>query len=351
MAEQLVRLYGPAQVLGTIASPTTLFTVPPKETYLVRALHVLSQPVTGTSGTTIGSVVVGKTNLSTGNLMFGVDVISQGAVYPSNIATVSLPFTENEVMAGGAAGIPTALSNYWDGTAAVEFTGTVDAASFATSSMTAAATVPFPSNVYMWMVNNKATTPDAPSVAVTTIGNSPITNIGTISTIATSTLRGTWLAGYEVARETTGTVLTVSFGGTQTNVIGGMLVISGTSLAGNATPSTSNVILQASTNSGTTETTQGVTQTPISSTSCQLLVVATTGVLSTYTGPAGSVEVIDTTQTSPSTTVAVYLMSPSQTNPSTTLALAGTSWVASCIEIGMGGGPMHLTVSGVKIKE
>ncbi len=155
MAEQLVRLYGPAQVLGTIASPTTLFTVPPKETYLVRALHVLSQPVTGTSGTTIGSVVVGKTNLSTGNLMFGVDVISQGAVYPSNIETVSLPFTENEVMAGGAAGIPTALSNYWDGTAAVEFTGTVDATSFATSSMTAAATVPFPANVYMWMVNNK----------------------------------------------------------------------------------------------------------------------------------------------------------------------------------------------------
>jgi hypothetical protein len=358
VAESIKRLSGPQNISGSTSAPTTLFTVPSKKLYVVREVHMVSAPSTGASNTANPSVLLGLTDLSTGKLVHAQTVQNVLGGYAAETDAMALPFTEGEVLVAAMTGFPTigrfdyatVNGTTWNNGGGFIFT-TTDAASFVAGTYVPQTTVPAPSNVFFPVVNTKATTPDVVS-SITDEHRPGVTGIASISTAVNAIVRVSWWGGFLNGVDTVTNTFTVNFGGaTQTACFCRPIAFSGAGYAPGAAPSTSNTILQASTNNGTTETVQTVTQTPTAgNVGFQLMIVATSGVNGTYTGGTGSLELQDGAQTVPNVTAACYLFDPPVTNPSATVSGAGTNWAASVIEVARGGYPMTVSTSGVIIE-
>lgn len=356
MAEAIKRLYGPANISADTSSPTTLFTVPSKKLYMVREVHSVASPTAGDASSSTPAVLLGLTDLATGHLVHAQVIESVEGGYSAETDAMAVPFTEGEVLVAAYSGLPSTdrwdyssvNGNAWNNTGGLA--STTDATTYTpTATWIPQTSIPDPCNIFFAVVNTKATTPDAVSSIVD--DHAPgARSMASISTIATSIVRASWWGGYLSATDTATEDYTVTFGGTQTSCYARAWTFAGSAMT-QGTPSTSNIILQTATNSGTTETVQSVTMTPTaSSVGFQLLIVATNGVAGTYTGGTGSLELADNTLGTPSSTAAVYLFDPPVTNPSATVTGAGTSWVATCIEVARGGYPITLSTSGIIIE-
>ncbi len=357
MAEDLLRLYGPATISGSAASPTTLFTVPARQTYIVRSLSGTVTPVGGYKGRVAPTFLLGKTDLSQANLVGALSVPTTSGIR-SGVKNTSIPFTEGEVCVAAmvGSGAPSvAQSTSW---------GTTWSAASTTDATTLSATYSSiggnqiwlnvnPTHVYFFMVNLKAASPDTiTSIEVAQAGqNSPPTNVVEIGTAASSTVRCSLWGGTQKELHAQTTAWTTTFGGTWTAAFGNFLYLPGGAFIGDANISTSNIVVGTANATGTTATVQTVTTTPQAGGTYQLLLAATDGVNGTYTGPAGSVELMDGGQAAlPACTAAAYLVDPPQTNPSVTVSGAGTSFCVLCVELYKGGAPGQLTVTGVRIQ-
>lgn len=354
MAEAIKRLSGPESLSADVSSPTTIFTVPPRKIYLIRDLTMVGKATSGGASSSTPSVLLGKTNLTTSsNVFFGQTVESVAGGYATETASLAIPFTENEVVVGAVDGLPLVVRYDYLGGAndtTHDIASSTDAASYNSASEVtnwAGTTNRLPTNVFFLIANTKATTPDAVS-SITDTHSPPVDTIGSIVTVATSTIRGSIWGGRVTGEDTGGGTYTINFGGaTQTGCLADSMNFKGASYAF-GTPGTTNTILQTATNSGTTETAQSVTMTPTTTKgSFQIALFATTGVASSYTAGTGGTELKDGTIVTPASTMQVVIYDPPVTNPSTTLASAGTSWVGVVAEIGKGGHPFTLTTSGI----
>ncbi len=206
-------------------------------------------------------------------------------------------------------------------------------------------TIDVPAHIFFMSAATKAASPDT-ITSITDAHTNPIPNATSIVTATSAGIRVNIWGSNITTSPTSTNSYTATWGGTWTAAFLGDLVAQRANYV-NAHPSTSNVVLQTATNTGTTETSQGVTMTPTNNATFQILVVATNGVASTYTfDDSNGTEWADGSRATPSCTAAVYVVSPAVSNPSATIASAGTDWAAVCIEVGLGGAP-DITLSGI----
>ncbi len=351
MAERIARLYGPAVATST-ASPTTLFTVPTGELYIIRAVSATTSPLTGGAVPT-QTVVGGLTNLSVGNRIFGVPATIDAGVVSTAVLNISMPVTEGEIVVAGSEIATTAAARQdWEAAndAVWGVLNTANATTYDSTTDTPQSAVGNNAYVFLLALNSKATTPDAISAWTNTYAPSPSTATSIVST-ATAGIRASIWGSYHTTRPTASGKWTAAFGGaTQTGFANKQVSVTGMPFT-QANPTTSTVIHQAVSATGTTELTPGVTMTPTAAAegkSWQLLLVGVNGVATTIAGPTGSTEIADGTYATPNVTGGIYFIYPAQTNPAATIGLAGTDWAAVCIE-GKSGTFLDLTVSGVII--
>lgn len=354
MAEAIKRLSGPTAISGAPSSPTTLFTVPSKKLYVIRDVTMVARATSGAAAASRPTVLLGKTNVTTpGNIFFGQTLESVVGGYVTETGSIAIPFTENEVVVAAVDGLPAFVTtDQFQNSESLQFY--ISSSSNATSYASPGAAIvgTFPSNVYFFVANTKATTPDAISSITDAHTGSKMTGATSIATVATSTIRGSVWGGFANASSADSASWTVDFGaGTQTGCLAVGFTLNGAALELGA-PSTSDVILQAVTNSGTTATSQGVTMTPTAgNVGFQILLVATEGAAPTYTAGTGGVELVDgPVIATPSAGAAVYLFDPPVTDPFATASVGGSNYVAVCLEIARGGYPISLTTSGVIIE-
>lgn len=350
MAESIKRLSGPQNISADTASPTTLFTVPSKKIYVVREVHSVSGPTAGVASSSTPAVLLGLTNLATGSLVHAQVIESVSGGYAAEADAMAVPFTEGEVLVAAYSGLPsTDRADYNSANASWKIQSTTDATSYASISWIPQTSIPDPCNVFFGVVNTKATTPDAVS-SITDEHAPGVRSIASISTVATSTIRTSIWGGYLSALDTGSTTFTINFGGTQTSAYGHGLSFVGSAMTP-GTPSTSNVVLQTATNSGTTDTVQSVTMTPTTgNVGFQILVVGMAGGGGVYTPGTGGYEIADGTQATPTSGATIAVFDPPVTNPFVTASIAGTSWTAVCIEVARGGYPITLSTSGIIIE-
>lgn len=365
MAERFARLYGPGVLSAASSSPTTLFTVPTSKLYIVRGISAVSAPISGAAVTK--TIAIGKTSAAPANLITGVTFTTSTSGYTAESQAVAIPFTEGEVVVGfdtlGSIATSGTAQQYTNGTSATNFgstgaiSSTTDATSYATIAFTPQAQTG-PHNIYFCAINTKATTPDAISSITDAHATPAVSNIGSIvtaATAATSGVRASIWGGYASTVPTDSAATTIAFGGTQTGLQYKGITVKSAGMVIGGTPSTSNILLQTATATGTTETVQGVTMTPTTSgATWQILVVGCTGVASSYTGPTAAdggtvTEQADGTLATPNVTAAIYFIYPAVTNPAATIASAGTDWAAVCIE-GSGGGYGAATLAGIIVE-
>ena len=347
MAERIARLYGPAALSTDASTPTTMFTVPSGELYIARLLTVITPAISGAAASSTQLYGIGSTLQD--DLVFASSaaaITTAPAVSNQNFAT---PFVEGEILKGvtlGAFSTPT-RADYDTGNNATWGTASTTDATTLAKSFTPQA-MGAPTNIYWVVVNTKASAPDT-ITSITDAHTSPPTGIGSIISVASTSVRTSIWGGYASANPTGAAAYTVNWGGTWTTAFIDAVSVSGSALI-SGTPGTNNVVLQTATATGTTEASHGVTMTPTITNSWQLLVVGGTGVASSYTGPSNSTEFADGSVATPSTTAAAYFIAPSVSNPAATIAstVGLTDWSASCIEVSYGAIPT-VTLSGVII--
>ncbi len=356
MAERLARLSGPEIISIDRNSPTTLFTVPPKKLYLVRSAQVVAGPTSGAAGSSLPTLLMGKTSLSAANVFFGDTVQSVPGGYATEAYPMSVPFVEGEVAVGAMADSTTPVQELDLGSdvgGGWQQSSNADQSSY---SITTGAISPnlsdrFPANLFIFTANTKGTTPDTVSAIGDGYQGGLIYNTVSIVTVATSTVRASILGAYMPAYNADSGTVDVVYGGTQTGHFGHAQFYARSGLKQGG-PTTSDIILQTATSTGTTGTAQSVTMTPTAgNVGFQVLVAVTNGVAGSYTPGSGGVEIADGTITiSPNATATIVIYDPPVTNPSVTVSGAGTSYAVACAEIARGGYPFSLTTSGVIIE-
>ena len=346
MSERIARLYGPALVSTDPTTPTTLFTVPTGELYVVRSM-TMAAPVSMDAQSVTG--LVGVNGVTLDDIVLSNGLTTSVTQAGTSLVTTAMPFTEGEAAKAYIDGFGTAParldyfssnSSTWNNVTSID-ASTQAGAVFTPQAMNA------PANVYFISVTTKATTPDA-ITSITDAHTNPPINLASVLSAVGATVRADIWSGYMSTAPTGNAAYTFNWGGTWTASFIDAITIQGTAVTG-GTPSTSNILLQTATATGTTELSQGVTMTPTNDKTCQLLLVGCNGANSSYTGPSNSTELNDQGSAgAPLCTAAAYLISPSVSNPAATIAGAGTSWAAACIEIPYAG-LAALTLAGIII--
>lgn len=352
MAERLVRFYGPAVVSASKSSPTTLFTVPNNKTYILRASSMVIPAATGGSpqGT---SFVAGVNGVDTDDLIVGLGAAGSSVGAATETVNLVTPIVQGENVKGyySTGGYGVLKKDVAAGeTTSWTIATTTDAASFSTGSV-AYQELGDPTNLYFVITNTKASAPDAVSSIVDNHVTNPFTNTASIVSVATATGRSSIWGAYAGTDSSGSATYTVNFGGnTQTSAHIKGIAVSGAALAVGS-PGTGNVILQTATNSGTTQTSQGVTMTPTAGAdSWQLMVVQTEGNQSiTYTAAGGTTVATGGNQITPSHSAAAFFFYPAVTNPTAVADAAGTTWECAVIE-GASAGVPTVTLSGLVIE-
>ncbi len=350
MAERLVRFFGPAGVSATKASPTTLFTVPTNKTYILRQASLVLPPAAGGAAQS-ASFVAGIGGVDPTQLIVGLG--SAGSATGASTETVNLvtPIVQAEAVKGyystGGSGPSKTDFDTSNNTTFKVDGNTTDATSFATAGFTAQE-LGDPTNVFFVVANTKATTPDAVTT-ITDAHTNPVTNIGSIISVATSTTRASIWGGYAGTDSAGSAAYTVDFTNTQTACSMDAIAVTNAALAF-GTPSTSNIILQTATNTGTSALSQGVTMTPTSGAdSWQLLVVQSVGSANTYSSTGGT-QIGSSTHITPTGAAAAFFYYPAVTNPTAVLSSGTpTAFSVVCIEGATAGVPT-ITLSGLVIE-
>ena len=346
VSERIARLYGPALVSTDPASPTTLFTVPTGELYVVRSM-TMAAPLTMDAQSVTG--LVGVNGISLDDIVLSNGLTTSVTSAGTSLVTTAMPFTEGEAAKAyidGFGTAPTRLDYFSSNSSTWNTVSSTDAATLASATFTPQA-MNVPANVYFISVTTKATTPDA-ITSITDAHTNPPTGMASVLSAVGATVRADIWAGYMPVAPSALQPYTINWGGTWTAAFIDAITVQGTAVSG-STPSTSNILLQTATATGTTELSQGVTMTPTNDKTCQLLLVGCNGANSSYTGPSNSTELNDQgSGGAPLCTAAAYLIAPSVSNPAATIAGAGTSWAAACIEIPYAG-LASMTLAGIII--